>query len=502
MTSHQPNVGNARVDSGPVQFAGAPAPHWSGDNRRPNTYPRTWLYAEHPGADPARLEQRQRRNQASGVAIRLRRCAQPLPWTGLRWMKHARRLRVPALELEFAQPLPDVCSRHGRPAVSHQTVHAAFHDNMFHHRHPRSIDFHRHLPPLSTALAGDWPVCDRCVRSRRRCYGLAGFLLVAMVANLVALCIVVALDYDSLTVPLAVALLPGSLPFGLVIAVALFSKGQTPMKFRPIDDERFVYVDAHPDFRAGVEHCARSQAQSPPLTKTAAPVPIATNPDNVAEPNRPRRPGARRSKPEVAIAIRPDIAPNSGGPAQFAMAEPLPQLCLPHGRPTRDRQTVRLKFATGQLGSRQITYLRSFLDSTSPLRLFRDPPADVVVTGQVPLCPACRRRLVVFRCFGWFSLVIGVAPLVALLVMLAMTMAIGTMPDLYSDLYLAYNVPLLVPFLMTYGIVAARGAFSYARPILRARLNDGPTAVVVGAHPAFETARDELINQPPAPTIR
>ncbi|MEU2257945.1 hypothetical protein [Nocardia xishanensis] len=207
----------------------------------------------------------------SDVTIRLRRCRDPLPNTGSLWMKTGRSLRVEPLELEVAQPLPDVCPRHGRPAVSRSEVRACFYDTDLHPRFHHSA-LARDLvklvwlkqeatAPVSTIIVGEWPVCDRCVRTARRYRWLARSLMLLMAANLVAVVIVSVANIESLLAPLVLALFPGSL-LGLVVFFFLIGKSAQRVTYRPIYDERFAFVRAHARFRAAIEQHPRYR---PPL---------------------------------------------------------------------------------------------------------------------------------------------------------------------------------------------------------------------------------------------
>ncbi|MET8776786.1 hypothetical protein ABZV58_17425 [Nocardia sp. NPDC004654] len=206
------------------------------------------------------------------VTIKLRRCREPLPNTRAHWMKTDRPLRVEPLELEIAQPLPDVCPGHGRSAVSRSAVRACFYDTDLHPRFhssnlprdmaktvvsPRRLG----ISPVSTIVVGEWPVCDRCVRTARLYRWLARALLLLMAVNLVAVVIASVANIDPLLGPVVLALFPGSL-LGLVVVVHLFRKSAQRVTYRPIYDERFAFVQAHPRFRAAIEQDPRYH---PPL---------------------------------------------------------------------------------------------------------------------------------------------------------------------------------------------------------------------------------------------
>ncbi|MGW5921647.1 hypothetical protein ACWFPY_21895 [Nocardia fluminea] len=199
------------------------------------------------------------------VAVRLRRCHKPLPSTKLLYLKGQPRTVEP-LELEIDQQLPEICSRHGRPAVSHKAVRACFYDTKQHPRAPRIgranrernlLDGPDKFSPCSTILVGVWPTCDLCERSGRRYRGVAKAFLSTMAVNLAGLLIALGMRWaglefeDSFVVPMALAVFPGSIPIGLLM-VWLFKQGLEPVQFRPISDERMAFVHAHPGFRAAV----------------------------------------------------------------------------------------------------------------------------------------------------------------------------------------------------------------------------------------------------------
>ncbi|MBH0775598.1 hypothetical protein [Nocardia bovistercoris] len=200
----------------------------------------------------------------SDVTVRLRRCREPLPNTATLWLVTPRRLRVEPLELELAQPLPDVCAVHGRPASAREPTRTYLYDTDIHPRFHRTA-VERDLAkvirlrpietaPVSTIVVGEWPTCDRCHRTSLRYKRLALALLWLMAADLVALVIAVVADIDALIPPLALGLLPGSFPLGLVALILLLKKSSKRVTFRPIYDERFAFIAAHANFRAALNH--------------------------------------------------------------------------------------------------------------------------------------------------------------------------------------------------------------------------------------------------------
>ncbi|WP_157107786.1 hypothetical protein [Nocardia amikacinitolerans] len=203
------------------------------------------------------------RTDGGNAVVRLRRCSESLPLTQMLYQNTVPRTVAP-LELEIAQSLPDLCSRHGRPAVSRQSIRVCFYDTRLHPRSPRAGIANpatKQLAPVSTIVVGRWPVCERCERSTHRYRRIAAVLMSLMAVNLAALLIVVTagwvgFDVDALIPPLVWAFFPGSVPLGLAAAVWLVNKGIEPVTFRPIDDERFASVQAHPNFRAAIQAAA------------------------------------------------------------------------------------------------------------------------------------------------------------------------------------------------------------------------------------------------------
>lgn len=199
------------------------------------------------------------------AAIQLRRCREPLPNTALLYAKAADARTVDPLELEIAQPLPAVCSRHGLPASTQRPLRVHFYDTGRHPRSPRfgPVKWYSKQPaPVSTVLVGNWPYCDECRRFDRRNRRAALVPITLMAANLLAFLLVIAAGWlgwwvDELrpfAIALALGVFPGSLPIGAAVAVWLFRRGvNSAADFHPIDDEKYVVVRAHPDFLGAID---------------------------------------------------------------------------------------------------------------------------------------------------------------------------------------------------------------------------------------------------------
>lgn len=114
------------------------------------------------------------------------------------------------------------------------------------------------MPPVSTILVGEWPVCAQCVQSARWWRRVGVALLWGMAAIFAAFVVVVAAAWAGWKAPVAVAIglvlafFPGSLPIGMVIALRCLKKSREPAKFLSVDDGLLLNVKAHPDFCAAL----------------------------------------------------------------------------------------------------------------------------------------------------------------------------------------------------------------------------------------------------------
>lgn len=80
-------------------------------------------------------------------------------------------------------------------------------------------------------------------------------LLALMVINLVGLIVAAVADLDDLVKPLGLGVIPGSFPLGLVLFVHLSAKTSQWVRYRPLYDERRLFVRAHRLFREAIgEH--------------------------------------------------------------------------------------------------------------------------------------------------------------------------------------------------------------------------------------------------------
>ncbi|MGW5386006.1 hypothetical protein [Nocardia sp. NPDC003963] len=215
---------------------------------------------------PAPMTHQRRWTHENDVNVRLRRPLKPLANTGPLWRNSNRPLRVAPLELEVAQPLPKVCAAHGRPATGTETVRTLFYETDVHPRfhNGRSLqEISKHLvstrrsfAPISTIVDGEWPICHRCIRKVRIHRNTAKGILAMMAANFVAFLVASFAHIEWLKPWLGSAFCPGSI-IGIIVVVQLFDKSGSHVKLRPLYDERFAFVQAHPEFRRALQDNSR-----------------------------------------------------------------------------------------------------------------------------------------------------------------------------------------------------------------------------------------------------
>ncbi|MFI6998753.1 hypothetical protein [Nocardia sp. NPDC050175] len=181
--------------------------------------------------------------------------------TALEFQARAGRSAVPGyLTLELSRPLPDVCGRHGQPAVERRPGVVRFHEGT--HGRVQStwatnffwgLLHYRRTPDGNTELHGDWPVCKYCVWQSRvlRLIGYV-FALSGIVAIVVLWMAAQAGAVDEISMLAVLLFFPGWLPGGLVVAVSAFGRATRYVRIRPIVDSTMVLIRAHPNFAAAV----------------------------------------------------------------------------------------------------------------------------------------------------------------------------------------------------------------------------------------------------------
>lgn len=203
----------------------------------------------------------------------------------------------------------------------------------------------------------------------------------------------------------------------------------------------------------------------------------------------------------VAVVIRPDPAAQAGGisaqsPSTFVVAEPLPGRCSRHGRgDVTVRLPIEAKFAEPNPESQQLTLVHDVVDGPHKGKMMsalREPAADAVVTAEWPSCPSCLSRIRLCRWTGRAFIAIAVISVVVFLAVLAAPVVDRSFFTGGSRMLFYWNTSVLLPAAV-FALIAARGAFSSARPIPHARLDENRARMIVSAaHPEFVAALDDL----------
>lgn len=167
-------------------------------------------------------------------------------------------------EVELCGPLPDVCSRHGLPAIDRRSEVIHFHEgsqgreqltpnSTFRTLACKMFSFGSNRLEINTCLRGEWPVCRRCLQSSRRFRKIGRSIIIAGLICIAGLIIARILGLPSVVmVSLAVAVFPVWIPAGLLAASMLHRRANTFIWFRPIVAEDTVVVEAHPRFAAAM----------------------------------------------------------------------------------------------------------------------------------------------------------------------------------------------------------------------------------------------------------
>ncbi len=114
------------------------------------------------------------------------------------------------------------------------------------------IPFFKSPSTPNTTLHGEWPLCGKCVRRadvyRGICVALVSVGLLAIAGIFVAMQVGV----ERIPPAVVIAIFPGWLPFGLVLATLAYDKSTRFVSVRPIVDLTSVTIRAHPNFAAAL----------------------------------------------------------------------------------------------------------------------------------------------------------------------------------------------------------------------------------------------------------
>ncbi|MFD3592086.1 hypothetical protein ACFWU5_05110 [Nocardia sp. NPDC058640] len=168
-------------------------------------------------------------------------------------------LTTAPLELVLVEPMPDVCSEHGLPAVSRRSfvVNSCGPGS----ERPTIREFFRYVPlpwrdPVAfvpeARLRFECPACVYCAYEVRRFRRIALSALVIVVLGFVALAVAIVARVEWLYIPLGFLAVPGCFPIAMIAGMLAWSKSGFFADVWLNDSTTHLVVSAHPDFVANV----------------------------------------------------------------------------------------------------------------------------------------------------------------------------------------------------------------------------------------------------------
>ncbi|WP_446223850.1 hypothetical protein ACTWPB_00820 [Nocardia sp. IBHARD005] len=166
-------------------------------------------------------------------------------------------LTTAPLELILVEPLPDVCSEHGLPAVESRSFIVNSHGPGS--QMPTIREFFRYVqlpwrqPVQSVPVARlrfECPACEYCVYEVRRYRRIALSALLIVTLSLVALAVAILAHIEWLYIPLGFLAVPGCFPIAMIAGMLAWSKSGYFADVWLADDTNHLIVSADPDFAA------------------------------------------------------------------------------------------------------------------------------------------------------------------------------------------------------------------------------------------------------------
>jgi hypothetical protein len=183
--------------------------------------------------------------------------------------------------IQLAARLPDMCSEHGQPAVARRSKDIRFRrvDDQWRQRTAGDhfLEFITGIgrtfgrgPAAAwraafdwrpeAVLEGDWPICSRCLHLSLM-YRWIGHVIIALGLVLLYALFVIWSTFGTWRptsatwrpIALSIAIFPGWLPCGLIVATLAYIRAGTFARIRPITEPTTVILRAHPAFAAAFE---------------------------------------------------------------------------------------------------------------------------------------------------------------------------------------------------------------------------------------------------------
>ncbi len=167
------------------------------------------------------------------------------------------------ISLELTEPLPQVCTEHGLPAVEHRSRPIVFQGSRGEREQAtpgavaRSImagmiPFFKGPSTPNTTLHGEWPLCSKCLRHSHVYRGISVALVSIGLIAIAGIFVASQVGVERIPPWVFVAIFLGWLPFGLSLAMLAYDKSTRFVSVRPITDLTTVTIRAHPNFAAAL----------------------------------------------------------------------------------------------------------------------------------------------------------------------------------------------------------------------------------------------------------
>ncbi len=157
-------------------------------------------------------------------------------------------------ELVLTEPMPELCSEHGQPALETRscTVNSTGPLSELPTMRAMLRSMGRREPAVAR-VRFECPACEFCLHEIRRFRRIALVALLAIPLTIAAILTARVLELQPLYLPLAFAIVPGCLPIALLVAMLTWSRSGYFADVWMNDTADQLIVSAHPDFVAAVE---------------------------------------------------------------------------------------------------------------------------------------------------------------------------------------------------------------------------------------------------------